>query len=38
MKQITNHFHKDFKAEVLNILADLQKYIEGLREDFSKEI
>ena len=33
----TNLLDKDFKAKVINLLTDLQKNIQDLRENFIKE-
>ena len=35
--EITNLPDKDFKIKVINMLMDLQKSIQDLREDFDKE-
>ena len=35
--EITNLLGKDFKVTVINMLTDLQKSFEDLREDGSKE-
>ena len=36
--EVTNLFDKDFKIKVINMLIDLKKNIQDLREDFNKKI
>lgn len=35
--EIANFLDKDFKVKVINMVTDLQKNIQNLREDFNKK-